>query len=77
MTGRTLMSDDQGRARRVQALIWAMLCEAACLIAGGIAFALTQKMLWIAIGVLGGFGFSIPAVIRFIRDAKGQDRASR
>lgn len=71
------MSNEDAKSRRMQALVWALLCEALCLVAGGIAFMLTHHVLWIVIGVVGGLGFSAPAVIRFVRKIREQDRASR
>ena len=71
------MSNEEAKSRRIQALIWAMLCEALCLLAGGLAFTLTHHILWLVNGFVGGLGFSAPAVIRFIRDSREQDRASR
>lgn len=65
------------RSRRFQALIWGLLCDGLCLVAGGLAFALTHHVLWIVSGVIAGLGFSGPPLIRFARSAKEQDRASR
>ncbi|MDZ4761773.1 MAG: hypothetical protein SGJ21_11945 [Alphaproteobacteria bacterium] len=59
------------------ALIWAGLCEALCVIAGLIAFWLTGKNTWIAIGIVAGLGFSLPAAIRYYREVKERNRASR
>jgi hypothetical protein len=77
MIGPNRMSSDEAKSRRMQALIWGMLCEALCLVAGGIAFMLTHHVLWLAIGFVVGLGFSAPAVIRFVRESREQDRASR
>jgi uncharacterized RDD family membrane protein YckC len=48
-------------------LITAGLLDAACIVAGAIAFVATGKVIWIIIGVLAGLGFSLPAVIRLFR----------
>ncbi len=53
------------------------LRETACWLAGGAAFLATGNWIWLACGVLGGLGFSIPALITFAREAKERDRASR
>ena len=71
------MSNEEAKSRRLQALIWGMLCEALCLVAGGIAFMVTHHVLWLVIGFVGGLGFSAPAVIRYVRESREQDRASR
>jgi bacteriorhodopsin len=71
---------DDSRMRRAKAmreLVFAGLCEVACIVAGVIAFLLTGKWIWIAIGVVASLGFSIPAVISFLRVMKERDRASR
>jgi hypothetical protein len=77
MIGPGRMSSEEAKSRRVQALIWGMLCEALCLVAGGLAFMLTYHILWLVIGFVGGLGFSAPAVIRFVRESREQDHASR
>ena len=59
------------------ALIKAGIFEALCVIAGVIAFLLTNNWIWIASGVLAGLGFSLPAIIKLVREAREQDRASR
>ncbi len=61
----------------VQDLVFAGLCEAACILAGVIAFFLTGKLIWIATGIVASLGFSLPAVIRFVRVMRERDRASR
>ena len=77
MIGSSLMSNEEAKSRRLQALIWGMLCEALCLVTGGIAFMVTHHALWLVIGFVGGLGFSAPAVIRYVRESREQDRASR
>jgi hypothetical protein len=65
------------RAKAMRELLVAGLLEAACIGAGVIAFLLTGKWVWIAIGVVASLGFSIPAIISFLRVMKERDRASR
>jgi len=75
----TIMSE-QPSAKKVAARKLMMACffEALAIVAGLIAFSLTGSWVWIAIGVLGGLGFSLPAVIVFIRASmEERDRASR
>lgn len=79
MRGMTIMSE-QPSAKKVAARKLMMACffEALAIVAGLIAFSLTGSWVWIAIGVLGGLGFSLPAVIVFIRASmEERDRASR
>jgi hypothetical protein len=77
MIGMSRMSNEEAKSRRMQALIWGMLCEALCLVAGGLAFTATHHVMWLVIGFVAGLGFSAPAVIRFVRESREQDRASR
>ncbi len=75
----TIMSEPPS-AKKVAAkkLLMACFYEALAIVAGLIAYALTGSWVWIAIGVLGGLGFSLPAVIVFIRASmEERDRASR
>ncbi|MEZ6031273.1 MAG: hypothetical protein R3C46_16215 [Hyphomonadaceae bacterium] len=58
-------------------LIRAGLLELACWAGGGLALYATGNWVWLACGILGGLGFSLPALIRMRREAKEQDRASR
>jgi hypothetical protein len=58
-------------------LLWAGICEALCFVAGVVGFFLTGSWLWIAIGILAGLGFSVPAIIKLFREMKEHDRASR
>ncbi len=58
-------------------LIRAGLLEVGCWAAGGIAFYVTGNWVWLACGIVAGLGFSLPAIIRLVREAKEQDRASR
>jgi hypothetical protein len=71
------MADRKPSKESIKALVWAGLCEALCIVAGLIAWSLTGHVVWIVTGIVAGLGFSLPAVIRFYRDVKGQDRASR
>ncbi|MBI1338688.1 hypothetical protein GC169_00550 [bacterium] len=64
-------------AKEVRALVVAGLLETVC-IAGGVAgYLATDRMIWIAIGVLAGVGVSLPAVITLVKARKERDRASR
>ena len=58
-------------------LVKAGVLEALCIIAGVVAFLLTNNWIWIVSGVLAGLGFSLPAIIKLVREAKERDRASR
>lgn len=58
-------------------LIRAALLELGCWAAGGIASYATGNWVWLACGIAGGLGFSLPAIIKLVREAKDNDRASR
>jgi len=58
-------------------LIKAGILEALCVIAGLIAFLLSSNWIWIVSGVVAGLGFSLPAIIKLVREAREQNRASR
>lgn len=74
----TLMSEPSAKKAAAKKLMLACLLEAVAIIAGLIAYALTGNWVWIAIGVLGGLGFSLPALIVFVRASmEERDRASR
>ncbi len=78
MKGITIMSEPSAKKVAAKKLMQACFMEALALIAGLIAFTLTGNWMWIAIGVLAGLGFSLPAVIVFIRASmEERDRASR
>lgn len=78
MRGMTIMSEPSTKKVAAKKLLMACFFEALALIAGLIAYGLTGNLIWIAIGVLGGLGFSLPAVIVFVRASmEERDRASR
>jgi ABC-type Mn2+/Zn2+ transport system permease subunit len=56
----------------VKAFIYAMVCDALCIIAGVIGYLATLHLIWIFIGVLGGLGFILPALIRLKRASREQ-----
>jgi hypothetical protein len=58
-------------------LIKAGIFEMLCVVAGLIAWALTGSWIWIVSGVVAGLGFSLPVIIKLVREAREQDRASR
>jgi hypothetical protein len=58
-------------------LFRAGIFEALCFAAGVIGFLATSKWIWIVMGVLAGLGFSLPAIIKLVREKKEHDRASR
>ena len=68
---------DQPTKEMKARLFRAAIYEGLCFGAGVIGFFATSKLIWIFIGVLAGLGFSVPAIIRFVREAKERDRASR
>jgi hypothetical protein len=58
-------------------LLRAGVFEALCFIAGVVGFLATGKWIWIVMGILAGLGFSLPAIIKLVREKKEHDRASR
>jgi len=74
---RSVMAEFKPSGKMRAELIRAALLELACWAAGGIAFYATGNWVWLACGILGGTGFSLPAVIKLVREAKDNDRASR
>jgi hypothetical protein len=71
------MADNKPTPKQIGALVKAGVFEALCIVAGVIGFFATGKVIWIIMGILAGLGFSVPAVIEFIRETKERDRASR
>ena len=49
------------------ALIQAALIEGACILGGVAGFLRTGNWVWLAGGVLLGAGFSLPAIIKYMR----------
>lgn len=74
---RSVMAEFKPSKKMKAELIRAALLELGCWAAGGIAFYGTGNWVWLACGILGGLGFSLPAVIKLVREAKDNDRASR
>jgi F0F1-type ATP synthase assembly protein I len=59
-------------------LLFAAFIEALAIIAGLLAYAATSNWVWLAIGVLGGTAFTLPAIIVFVRASmEERNRASR
>ena len=71
------MADNKPTPKMIGALVRAGIFEALCIGAGVIGYFATDKVIWIVMGILAGLGFSVPAVITFVREAKERDRASR
>ncbi len=58
-------------------LVRAALLELGCWAAGGLAYDATGNWVWLACGILAGLGFSLPVIVKLVREAKDNDRASR
>jgi hypothetical protein len=71
------MADNKPTPKQMRALVKAGIYEALCIVAGVIGWLATDKFIWIIMGIVAGLGFSIPAIITFIRESKERDRASR
>mgnify|MGYP003528408646 CR=1 FL=1 len=72
------MSDISPKKVAARKLLFAVFLEGVAIIAGILAYALTSNWVWLAIGVLGGLGFSLPAIITFVRTSmEERKRASR
>jgi hypothetical protein len=72
-----LMSDSGKPSARTRRLLWAGLLEALCFVAGLIAWSLTGSWAWIVIGLVAGAGFSLPAIIVFIREGRSGSDGER
>ena len=71
------MTDRSPKGANLKPLLIAGALETLCIVAGIAAYLYTDKLIWIFIGLLAGAGFSLPAVIKFYREAKERDDASR
>ena len=71
------MADYKPSKQMKAELLRAGIFEALCFVAGVLGFLATGKWIWILMGVLAGLGFSVPAIIKLVREAKERDRASR
>jgi hypothetical protein len=71
------MSDYKPSKEMKAELMRAGIFEALCFIAGVVGFLATGKWLLIVMGILAGLGFSLPAIIKLLREMKEHDRASR
>lgn len=73
-----VMSEPTAKQAAAKKLMFAAFLEGVAILAGFIAFFLTSNWVWLAIGILGGLGFTLPAVITFVRASMEEcDRASR
>ena len=71
------MSDYKPSKEMRAELLRAGVFEALCFVAGVVGSLATGKWIWIAMGILAGLGFSLPAIIKLVREKKEHDRASR
>jgi F0F1-type ATP synthase assembly protein I len=72
------MSEPTPKQLAAKKLIFAAFMEGLAVIAGLIAYFLTANWVWLAIGILGGLGFTLPAIITFVRASmEERNRASR
>jgi len=72
------MSEPTPKQIAAKKLLFAVFLEGLAIIAGILAYAATSNWVWLAIGVLGGLGFGLPAIINFIRASmEERNRASR
>jgi hypothetical protein len=74
---RGAMSDYKPSKEMKAELVRAGIFEALCFIAGVVGFLAIGKWIWIVMGILAGLGFSLPAIIKLVREMKDHDRASR
>ena len=61
------MSFDSMPVELKQSLIFAVIAEGLCIMAGVAGWFVTGKLIWLFIGVLASFGFSLPAIFRLVR----------
>ncbi len=72
------MSEPTAKQVAAKKLLFAAFLEGVAILAGLIAYFLTTNWVWLAIGVLGGLGFTLPAIITFVRASwEERNRASR
>ncbi len=64
------MPNSTHNPEKIKALLFAAVAETMCVGAGIAAWLLTDKLIWLVIGIVAGAGFSIPAVIKFARSNK-------
>lgn len=62
---------NQNQNKQMKALLVPAMIEALCIGAGVAAWMSTNKIIWLVIGVVAGAGFSLPAVISYVRASKG------
>ena len=67
MRGAIVINESSPKKVAARKLLFAVFLEGVSVIAGILAYALTGGWLWLAIGVLGGLGFALPAIIVFVR----------
>ena len=58
-------------------LMRAAVFEAACIGFGVTVYFLTASWIWIVIGLLAGLGFSLPAIIKLVREKEENNHAPR
>lgn len=58
-------------------LMRAAVFEAACIGLGVAVFLLTSNWIWIVTGLVAGLGFSLPAIIKLVREKGETDHAPR
>jgi hypothetical protein len=63
---------DKAPKTDLKPLIQAAIAEGLCLVAGIAAWMGTGKIIWLFIGIVGGAAFSLPAIIEFIKQNKGE-----
>ena len=72
------MTEPTAKQVAAKKLLFAAFLEGVAILAGFIAYFLTTNWVWLAIGVLGGLGFTLPAIITFVRASmEERNRASR
>jgi uncharacterized membrane protein (UPF0136 family) len=71
------MADHKPSKEMMAELVRAGIFEALCIAAGVIGYFATGKWIWIVMGVLAGLSFSVPAIIKLVREARERNRASR
>ncbi len=72
------MQEPSAKQIAAKKLLFAAFLEGLAIIAGIIAYGLTSNWVWLAIGVLAGTAFTLPAIIVFVRAImEERNRASR
>lgn len=70
-----MMIDNNKNTDATTRLLWAGVFEFACIVVGVALYFTTGNILWLPIGIIAGLGFSLPALIKYLRTRRGDKNA--